>query len=330
MKNIDNFVTALDDLAVIQISGADAAHFLNGQLTQDVAALAPGRACLAGYCTAKGRLLASMIVWPEAGPDAPRLRALVKADLAQALVKRLSMFVLRAKAKLAVEAAPVVGVTIGAGADSDSGSGVMPDALRQAAQSLDPNAQPYDTVFNELGTWIAAPCATKGLQRWWFVPALGADHGAVPDRQRDWQAADIAAGLPWVEAATQDMFIPQTLNLDLIDGVSFTKGCYPGQEIVARSHYRGTIKRRMARGAIAVPASGADSAAPAQPGVDIFDAQSPDNPCGRIINAARANDGAGEHVLMEVQLADLESADFRLERPEGAAIQLQPLPYEIK
>ncbi|HWL27469.1 MAG TPA: folate-binding protein [Burkholderiaceae bacterium] len=352
MKNTDSFVAALEDLAVVEISGADAAHFLNSQLTQDVASLAPGRACLAGYCTAKGRLLASMVVWPDSQSGSPRLRALVKADLAHALVKRLSMFVLRAKAKLTVESAPVIGVSVVDGAGPALGGSDDESAvLSQAVKGLDPNAATYDTVFNEAGTWIAAPCATVKQKRWWFVPAsASADHQARSDLLGDWQAADIAAGLPWVEAATQDLFIPQTLNLDLIDGVSFTKGCYPGQEVVARSHYRGTIKRRMARGMIALPvqtataeassetaaasstatAPGADSAKIAQPGVDIFDARSPDSPCGRIINAARCSEATAEHVLMEVQLADLESADFRLDGPDGMPIQLQSLPYEIK
>jgi folate-binding protein YgfZ len=294
-----------------------------------------------------------MVVWPDPQAEPPRLRALVKADLAQALVKRLSMFVLRAKAKLTVEAAPVLGVALSAESTVAGGGAADDPSIGPwlAAQGIDLNAEPYDTVCNASGTWIAAPGATANMHRWWFVPASSStDHPGGSNRQGDWKALDIAAGLPWVEAATQDVFIPQTLNLDLIGGVSFTKGCYPGQEVVARSHYRGTVKRRMARGVIALPdqgamagegraaaaASGATAATTAdqstlgRPGVDIFDAKSPDNPCGRIINAARCTDGTVEHVLMEVQLADLEGADFRLEGPDGLPIQLQPLPYEIK
>lgn len=329
MTHTNSFVAALNDLAVIEISGADAAAFLNSQLTQDVAGLPPGRACLAGYCTAKGRLLASMVVWPDTQSDVPRLRALVKADLAESLVKRLSMFVLRAKAKLTVEANTVIGVAVDGDSQSlepDSGGDAASKLLRLAG-ALRPDAQAYDTVTGDTGTWIAAPCATAGLNRWWFVPASPSeDHGALPDRQADWQAADIEVGLPWVEAATQDLFIPQTLNLDLIEGVSFTKGCYPGQEVVARSHYRGTVKRRMARGVITVQAE-----APAGlPGVDLFNAKAPDNPCGRVINAAQPANGTTVHVLMEVQLADLDTADFRLAGPDGASIDIRPLPYEIK
>src|SRR5690606_22708266 len=134
-----------------------------------------------------------------------------------------------------------------------------------------------------------------------------------------WHAADIAAGLPWVQTATQDVFIPQTLNLDLIDGVSFTKGCYPGQEVVARSHYRGTVKRRMAYGLIQAP-GGIDAGT--LPGTDTYNANDPGNPCGRIVNAAQA--GESIHVLMEVQLADLGHADFRLGQPAGPVIAIKP------
>src|SRR5690606_761075 len=132
--------------------------------------------------------------------------------------------------------------------------------------------------------------------------------------------------LPWVQAATQDLFIPQTLNLDLLGGVNFSKGCYPGQEVVARSHYRGTVKRRMAH-AVSEAYSGTEAAALA--GVDTFDGKQPDAPCGRIVNAAMDTNGA-LHVLMEVQLADLETADFRLGSPTGPALQVRgQTPYGV-
>jgi folate-binding protein YgfZ len=124
-------------------------------------------------------------------------------------------------------------------------------------------------------------------------------------------------------AATQDVFIPQTLNLDLIDGVSFTKGCYPGQEVVARSHYRGTVKRRMAYGTVNETPS---QPAASLPGIDIFDANKPNSPCGRVINSAQAQQ---IHLLLEIQLSDLESADFRLGEVDGPAITLHALPYAI-
>src|SRR5690606_26469165 len=134
-------------------------------------------------------------------------------------------------------------------------------------------------------------------QRWWLITGQSAVQAGSASDAAYWQARDIAAGLPWIVAATQDLFIPQTLNLDLIGGVSLSQGCYPGQEVVARSHYRGTVKRRMAGGILTGATSHLDDALPA---TDLFDARQPDNACGRIINAAQ--DAAGIRVLMEVQL----------------------------
>ncbi|NYT69896.1 YgfZ/GcvT domain-containing protein [Pusillimonas noertemannii] len=311
MNNSPSFAVPLADLSVLRASGADAAAFLHGQLTQDITGLPPGQARLAGYCTPKGRLLGTLVICRD--PAQPEdFVALVKADIAQALAKRLSMFILRAKAKLTVEPIAVWGVQLAAG---------------QQAASL-PFAPPVDdapfsVAQTDQGTWIAAPRAEAGPRRWWLLDGQNPpteDHDA--SRLAAWQAADIAAGLPWIQAATQDVFIPQTLNLDLIEGVNFTKGCYPGQEVVARSHYRGTIKRRMAYG-IAQPGGPADSLA----GSDIFDAARPESPSGRVVNAAS---GDGEtHLLLEVHLADLGTAEYRLGSIQGPHIGIQPLPYHI-
>ncbi|UYO95380.1 YgfZ/GcvT domain-containing protein [Pollutimonas sp. M17] len=320
MNDSKRFVATLSDLAVIEVTGADAVDFLHGQLTHDVQGLEPGQARLAGYCTAKGRLLGSMVIWRQTGTQDPAVLALVKADIAEALVKRLSMFVLRAKARLRLTDYRVLGLAL----DGDSPlSGTDPAGALSAPLA---SALPWTVVDDAAGTWIAAPSTDPGLRRWWFVARQpDPQAGASRDDNGRWQAGDILAGLPWVQAATQDLFIPQTLNLDLIDGVSFTKGCYPGQEVVARSHYRGMVKRRMAGGLIA-PADGLNAEALAA--TDTFDARRPDNPCGRIVNAAL--DQAGMRVLMEVQLADLDGADFRLGQADGPAIRLEPLPYGIE
>lgn len=337
------FASPLADMAVIDVTGADAAAFLHGQLTHDIAGLAPNQARLAGYCTPKGRLLGSMVVWQAEGAETPALRALIKSDIADAVAKRLSMFVLRAKARLTVTRPLVLGVTLNPGAKGGAAlADGLPAALAEQAADLPADASPWAIVRGDTGDWIAAPCAGAPSTRWWWVAhapleeqpaAAGSAQAAAA-----WQAADIAAGLPWVQAATQDVFIPQTLNMDLIDGVSFTKGCYPGQEVVARSHYRGTVKRRMAYGLIQdTRATGPDAGALA--GTDVFDARQPDNPCGRIINAAKADldgplDGSPSdthpvHALAEVQLADLNTADFRLGSPDGPAVSLRALPYGI-
>ena len=309
------FVVPLSDYTVISASGADALSFLHGQLTQDVTGLSPDTASLAGYCTAKGRLLATLVMWRARAdndtPDAPQLYALVRRDLAEGLIKRLSMFVLRAKAKLAPAAFDVAGIW----ADPADLA-----ALETAAGGALPTAA-WQRVDLPSGTWIAAPSVSGGLRWWWIASAAHQQATTLAAALRhgdagQWLAADLAAGLPWVGAATQDLFIPQTLNLDLIGGVSFTKGCYPGQEIVARSHYRGTVKRRTAYGrwdAVGEPPA---------PGTDIYDAAQPDQPCGRIVDASH------EGALFEITLAALDG-DLRVGAADGIKITVTPLPYDL-
>lgn len=337
----------LTDLAVVAITGPDAVNFLQSQLTNDVAALGENNACLAGYCTPKGRLLGSLVLWRHPA-NSEDLYALIKADIAESVVKRLSMYVLRAKARLVITPLQAWGMT------SDNTQTLDADLPQSPAA--------YTVIQDGKDSWIATPLAENAPVRWWRVagtsewkpdpaapatpplrmPATGpanagsaaqAAQETVAASQEDsnqqanpellgWQAADIAAGLPWVVTSTQDLFIPQTLNLDLIQGVSFTKGCYPGQEVVARSHYRGTVKRRMAYG-VAETSVLSDAA----PATDIFDANKPANPVGRVINAAQKNDQV--HVLMEVQLADLDNADFRLGSASGPTIKYHALPYSI-
>lgn len=347
------FCARLRDLAVIEISGADAVSFMHGQLTQDVAGLPAGRAALAGYCTPKGRLLATMVLWhAPAGAEPSVLYAMVKADIAQALVKRLSMYVLRAKAKLRLTGMPVSGL-----APHSAAGGPLPAAGTGPEAQLPPDAalaalpadpQPWSLTSNDSGVFIAAPAADGCGPRWWWVgperpqgeaAASGSQDGTAANQSQGqpqsdaaadagthaeaWRALDIAAGLPWISAATQDMFIPQTLNMDLIGGVNFTKGCYPGQEIVARSHYRGTVKRRMAGGVIDAALPQAAQLA----GRDTYDAGRPGSPAGRVVDAAAA---AGKTaLLMEVQLADLAGAIYRLEAADGPAIALRALPYDM-
>ena len=307
--------TMLDDHAVIAAQGPDATAFLHGQLTQDILGLA-GQARPAGYCTAKGRLLATMVAWDA--PADQTVWLLVRRDIADTLVKRLSMFVLRAKVKLALAPLRVAGVWCGGGADAF--------AALSAAAGGDLPGQPWQRADLPCGTWIAVPSAGETKRWWWMAPAAQQDPaGALAGLfgQADaaaWAADDIAAGLPWVQAATQDMFIPQTVNLDLIGGVSFTKGCYPGQEVVARSHYRGTLKRRMAYGT--APAA----AGPVQPGSDVYEAGRPE-PCGRVVNAAPAPQGVA--LLFEAAFEALARGALRLGSADGPAITPAALPYEV-
>lgn len=334
-------LTPLDMLSVVHAAGADTIPFLQGQLTQDVKSLGAQQARLAGYCTAKGRLLASGVVWMDNARTEPQAAdggcyLMVSSDLAAAFQKRLSMFVLRAKVKLAAAPLKVIGVTARQG-------GVA--ALNAAFGDLPRGA--WDRVDLPSGTWIAAPAAAESADgvhaRWWWVgtedtvaaaigmlgaTALRADASA-------WQADDIAAGLPWIIAATQDVFVPQTVNLELVGGVSFTKGCYPGQEVVARSHYLGKLKRRMFRGTARAADVQATQMQPAAlPGTDIFHSADPAQPCGRVVNAAvsaQPGDAAPSQlaVLFESTFVSMESGTVHLGAADGPVLTVLPLPYPL-
>jgi len=287
----------LNELGLIRAQGEDAAKFLHSQLTQDFALLGLDTARLAGFCSAKGRLLATLIGWKAAEHE---ILLALPADVLPAILKRLSMFVLRAKCKLSDATAdwPLWGL-IGDPApgerwqlvrDADDATAVtirLPDAGAQARYL---RAQPATT---------AAPA----------LPALA---------PADWQWLAVESGLAWVGAATSEQFVPQMLNLELLGGVNFQKGCYPGQEIVARSQYRGTLKRRT----FLYELDGG-----ALPGQEIFHSEDPGQPAGLVANAA-SRDGRSL-LLAETKIAALASGSLHLGAPDGPLLQPRALPYAL-
>jgi folate-binding protein YgfZ len=205
----------LNRYGLLSVSGADARDFLHAQLTSDIQNLPPERAALAGWCSAKGRLLATFLVIPA--PQGYLLQ--LARDLAPAVAKRLSMFVLRSKVKVADES------------DAWAQFGVW-----NADQALTANAWE--------GARVTVPVGERRCLR--LEPAASASLACGADEEQ-WYLQEIRAGRPLITAATQDRFVPQMVNLETLGGVDFRKGCYPGQEIVARLQYRGEVKRRMVR-----------------------------------------------------------------------------------
>jgi tRNA-modifying protein YgfZ len=306
-------------LSCFEAKGADAKAFLQSQLTQDVNRLDQGQAALAGYCTAQGRLLASMVLHPASTGDS--IFVLVSADLQEALLKRLRMFVLRSKVTL--EARPDVIIRAVS----------MNNPQLAHAQSQLGHVLPDDVwhfAHEPTGTWIKAPSSDADLNRYWWIATENAeleltaninDPAEARLSTELWRAGDIQAGLPWIEQRTQDLFIPQTVNLDLTEGVSFTKGCYPGQEVVARAHYRGTVKRRMHLGQ-------APSGVEILAGIDVFCPADGPDPCGRVINSALTSSGVW--VLFEAPIKQTRAGELRVGTLDGPLLHLEPLPYEIE
>ncbi len=227
----------LPHLGLLRFAGADAHSFLQGQLTHDTRRLTEGSPLLAAYCTAQGRVVAVLHLLPHTSG----VIALLPRELVAPVLERLRRFVLRARVTLE-DLSQQFGVI------GEHGSPAL-----QAARLRLPDAAGY---VEHAGIGVARIGADPG--RYWVIgPAASlAAHGLADERgaggsveqvERHWRLADIRAGLAQVYAATSELFVPQMLNLDLIDGISFTKGCFTGQEIVARTQHLGRIKRRMFR-----------------------------------------------------------------------------------
>ena len=313
---------------VIRACGADAVKFLQGQLTNDLTTLSATQWRPAGFCSAKGRLQASFLIWKASDEE---VLLACSASVLTATLKRLSMFVMRAKCKL-TDASAELGLW-----------GVAGDAAEALLRTngVDIEVQKVDI---EGGTLLRLPAVGETLRLMVAAPAAGSAPvtAALSDSQAvasDLQAArpaalalfpalsldmwrwlEVCSGQSVVEAATVDQFVPQMLNYDIVGGVDFRKGCYPGQEIVARSQYRGTIKRRMFL---------FDVDAPALPGQAVFHSADPGQPAGQIVNAAVHPSGVGTSVLVEVKLAALDAGSLHLATSEGATLRRVPLPYDI-
>lgn len=290
--------TTLSRWGVIRARGADAAGFLHGQLTSDVAQLGASQARLAGFCSAKGRLQASFVVWR---PGADELLLACHAGLLPATLKRLSMFVLRAKCRL----------------DDASAEWPLHGVAGVAAASLLGDAATWRSRALGGATVIRLPDAA-GQQRALVAGPL--DTTALPLLdEATWRWLEVLSGVPVIEPATVDQFVPQMVNLELLGGVDFQKGCYPGQEVVARSQYRGTLKRRTFL---------FDVDAQAQAGQELFHAADPGQPAGLVANAAPRPDG-GSSLLAEVKLAALEGGTLHLGAPDGPPLRRRELPYAV-
>ncbi len=302
----------LTDWGVIRARGEEAGAFLNGQLTQEALKLAAGQARLAGYCSPKGRLLASFVMWRGA-PDEILLAC--SADLLAATLKRLSMFVMRAKCKLSDASAEVAlwGVALPGAAAG------MPGAVSGAPLP----DRPDETAPVADGTAIRLADAAGATRLLWAAPVGAVPPWAPTAQAAVWNWLEVQSGVPRVVAKTVEAFVPQMINLELVGGVDFQKGCYPGQEIVARSQYRGTLKRRMYL---------AEGDAVGEAGAEVFAAADPSQPAGQIVLAAslpRPEGGTRHAALVEVKRALTEAGELRVGAVDGPLLRLRALPYDL-
>lgn len=307
------FVAPLCDLGLIVANGDESATFLHNQLTNDVEHLGMNEARLAAYCSPKGRMLASLLMWRTHEGIVLQLPRQIQA----AIQKRLQMFVLRAKVKLT---------------DASDGYAILGLAGEPAAACLTqwfPSlpAAAFAKTDSPAGTLIRLPDAF-GMPRFqWIAPAQLAEQAwpdivktLMPVRAGLWHLTEIHAGIPQITQPTQEHFVPQMVNFELIGGVNFKKGCYPGQEIVARSQYLGKLKRRMLLASV--------DQSEVKPGVEIFSSADPDQPCGMVVNAAHNLEG-GSDCLVEVKIAVAEEGSIHLGSAQGPQLRIGALPYPL-
>jgi folate-binding protein YgfZ len=297
-------VSALPHLGVIQAHGEDAANFLHNQLSNDVLLLPVGQSRLAAFCSAKGRMQASFVVVKTA-PDTVLL--VMSLDLLAQTLKRLSMFVLRAKVKM-----------------SDVTSqwqlrGLLGDSARDVGAA----ATPWQTCCNGGAHIVALYPAVLGdtqvPRALWLSDASEALPAGTELSNEVWAWAEVMSGVTLLTQPLFESFVPQMLNYESVGGVNFKKGCYPGQEVVARSQFRGTLKRRTARvfSPVALAA-----------GQDVFTPSDPEQPCASVVLSAARPDAQGFDALVSGTTDSMQTG-WRVGSSEGEAMGILSLPYAL-
>ena len=309
-----DIIADLSFLGVIRISGEDAVNFLQGQTTNDVRKLDDSHGQLSGYCSPKGRLLANFLLLQR---DAD-IYMLVDRAILEPTLKRLKMYILMSKVQMAdvSDEICVVGV-----------AGPNATDLLSTAQGNAPAAD-YETSHEgglsnmklpgQPPRYVILGDAAKMAELWQI---LGDQVTAVG--HSTWKLTDIRAAIPTIHPQTVEAFVPQMVNMQAIEGVSFKKGCYPGQEIVARMQYLGKLKRRMYRATVT-----AESAP--KPGDEVISAASSSGQgAGKVVDAQPSPNG-GYELLAVIEIASAEQGGLRIGSESGPELVLSELPYELE
>jgi folate-binding protein YgfZ len=296
----------LSQFATLRVSGEDAQSFLQNLLSNDICEVSATRAQFSSFNTAKGRMLATFLIWRD-GED---FLLQLPNVLAEPLRKKLSMYVLRAKVKITGDEIISLGV-----------SGPLPSSLKDCTE-LTPlgvsHIEKLATRVIRLSETHFMLCTTPTqAQTLWQILASE----AMPVGSACWDWLNIRAGLPVILPQTQEQFVPQMVNFDLTGGINFKKGCYPGQEIVARMHYLGKLKRRMYLAHV-------ESEIAPQPGDELYSEDMAGQASGMIANSAAAPNG-GYDVLAVVQIASHDAYSVHLGSLQGAVLNFGALPYSL-
>ena len=316
-------VALLPDQGLLALTGDERVRFLQSLTTNDVERQPEAQARWHGLCTPKGRLVATMLAWREPS----EIRLLLPQPQAAPVRKRLSMYVLRAKVRVedCSDAFAVIGLCGERAAGALAGLGLpAPAAMAVARAPIDAAPEATATVIGLPAVGGGTPGERVPLQRWMLVvpaAALASLWASLvaslqPIGSAAWRWTDVRSGIARIVPLTSEQFVPQMINFDTVGGVSFDKGCYPGQEVVARSHYLGKVKRRVFLAHLAGPE-------PA-PGTEVF-AGAPE-PVGLVVTAAPAP-GGGTDLLLEARAAAAAQADAL--RIDGRPLRIDALPYPM-
>ncbi len=303
-------LTNLDHLVCYEVSGEDAATFLQGQFSNDINNVNESTAQLTSYCTPKGRMLATLNICQFQN----HYLLILSADIASEVMKRLQMFVMRSKVTISI-------------ADKHTILGICHDPSSIVLQSLNLEApqEEYQCSKNESAICINIP----GIQpRFMLIGNQDIDNKLssldIENIQvfphHYWKWLDILSGVPTINKNTQEAFVPQMTNLELINGVSFSKGCYPGQEIVARLHYIGNANRRMFR-------VHCDDANSINDGDDIYTSDG-EQSIGKILSIIHHNDNSAD-ALAVIRLEAVKQNKLVAGSSSGSSLQIKGLPYDV-
>ncbi len=319
----------LDDYKIITASGSSASSFLNRQFTQDINKLKQGYALFSGYCSAKGKLLATLLFWKSNDT----IQILMRSDLVSSFLKHISAFILREDIKFTIQKLNIMGVVL---------TRSHLEKLESKIRSVLPKNF-WELSENSKETWISCPCSDPEKMRWFRITEhqefFQFIQQEIPNQKRRiisvgslWHEFNISSGFPWISFATQNIFTPQSVNLDLVNGISFEKGCYPGQEVVARLHYRGVLKKRLFYGSlrgdrICDDTNNTDST-DAIVMSNIIDGENDDRFCGRVMDCSITTRAI--NILFELNISSRASKNLHIGSKNGPMIEFLDLQYAVK
>ena len=313
-KTFDNFITDLSHLALIDVSGEDADDFLNGQFTTNIKQLAKDHLQFSAWCNPKGQVKTTIFIYRhETG-----FNILLPTELKDPFLKQLQMYIMRSNVKLIDKSDELVRV------------GIQTNNNKLLAELMEsvPEQKGKITIENDLHC-LHAFGSENTSQRYIFIGSVErlinlwqkySQHSTTVGTAA-WELLDIQAAYPWLSSQTTEKFLPQMLNLDLIDGLNYQKGCYPGQEIIARLHFRGQLKRSLYLATCSLDA---------QPEIaDQLYANDHENSVGIVINVQKNTLAIEDsYYLLAVIEKELIESQLSLRGPNGASLALQPLPYK--